>query len=163
MDVARTAVRLGADVTVAYRRRESDMPADPAEVAEAKEEGVKFLFEHKPVEIEGKNGKVAALVCEGDKKIKCDAILAAIGQRIDLEGLDLGALTVDEKGVSTTRRYSPRRVSAIASARSRSNSPFISRIGCSGGIRSVSLVIASPLAPISTSTGPLAGCRVSSK
>ena len=49
MDVARTAVRLGADVTVAYRRRESDMPADPAEVAEAKEEGVKFLFEHKPV------------------------------------------------------------------------------------------------------------------
>ena len=98
MDVARTAVRLGAEVTVAYRRKESDMPADPAEVAEAKEEGVKFLFEHKPVEIEGKNGKVAALVCEGDKKIKADAILAAIGQRIDLEGLDLGEVKVDEKG-----------------------------------------------------------------
>ena len=74
------------------------MPADPAEVAEAKEEGVKFLFEHKPVEIEGKNGKVAALLCEGDKRVKCDAILAAIGQRIDLEGLDLGELKVDEKG-----------------------------------------------------------------
>ena len=74
------------------------MPADPAEVMEAKEEGVKFLFEHKPVEIEGKNGKVLALVCEGDKKVKCDTILAAIGQRIDLEGLDLGALACDEKG-----------------------------------------------------------------
>ncbi|MBR7074813.1 MAG: FAD-dependent oxidoreductase [Oscillospiraceae bacterium] len=98
MDVARTAVRLGAQVTVAYRRRESDMPADPAEVAEAKEEGVKFLFEHKPVEIEGKNGKVTALACEGDKIIKCDAILAAIGQRIELDGLDLGELKVDEKG-----------------------------------------------------------------
>ena len=98
MDVARTAVRLGAQVTVAYRRRESDMPADPAEVAEAKEEGVKFLFEHKPVEIEGKNGKVTALKCEGDKVIKCDAILAAIGQRIELDGLDLGELKVDEKG-----------------------------------------------------------------
>ncbi|MBQ3372731.1 MAG: FAD-dependent oxidoreductase [Oscillospiraceae bacterium] len=98
MDVARTAVRLGADVTVAYRRKESDMPADPAEVAEAKEEGVKFLFEHKPLEIEGKNGKVTALVCEGDKKVKCDAVLAAIGQRIDLEGLDLGELKFDEKG-----------------------------------------------------------------
>ena len=98
MDVARTAVRLGAEVTVAYRRKESDMPADPAEVAEAKEEGVKFLFEHKPVEIEGKDGKVAALVCEGDKKIKCDAILAAIGQRIDLGALDLGELECDEKG-----------------------------------------------------------------
>ncbi len=98
MDVARAAVRLGVDVTVAYRRKESDMPADPAEVAEAKEEGVKFLFEHKPVEIEGKNGKVAALVCEGDKKIKCDAILAAIGQRIDLGSLDLGEVKTDEKG-----------------------------------------------------------------
>ncbi|MBR1565236.1 MAG: FAD-dependent oxidoreductase [Oscillospiraceae bacterium] len=98
MDVARTAVRLGAQVTVAYRRKESDMPADPAEVAEAKEEGVKFLFEHKPVEIEGKNGKVTALACEGDRLIKCDAILAAIGQRIELDGLDLGELKVDEKG-----------------------------------------------------------------
>ena len=97
MDVARTAVRLGANVTVAYRRKESDMPADPAEVAEAKEEGVQFLFEHRPVEIESKNGKVTALVCEGEKKIKCDAILAAIGQQVDLDGLDLGELKTDEK------------------------------------------------------------------
>ena len=98
MDVARTAVRLGAEVTVAYRRKESDMPADPAEVAEAKEEGVQFLFEHRPVEIEGHDGKVAALVCEGGKRVECDAILAAIGQRIDLGGLDLGTLACDEKG-----------------------------------------------------------------
>ncbi|MGX8692720.1 MAG: FAD-dependent oxidoreductase [Clostridia bacterium] len=102
MDVARTAVRLGAEVTVAYRRKESDMPADPAEVAEAREEGVQFLFEHKPVSIEGRDGKVTALVCEAGR-VECDAILAAIGQRIDLEGLDLGALDlgevkVDEKG-----------------------------------------------------------------
>ena len=98
MDVARTAVRFGANVTVAYRRKECDMPADPAEVAEAKEEGVQFLFEHKPVEIEGKNGKVTALVCEGDKKIKCDTIIAAIGQQIVLDGLDLGELKLGEKG-----------------------------------------------------------------
>ena len=98
MDVARTAVRFGANVTVAYRRKESDMPADPTEVAEAKEEGVQFLFEHKPVEIEGKNGKVTALVCEGDKKIKCDTIIAAIGQQIVLDGLDLGELKIGEKG-----------------------------------------------------------------
>ena len=97
MDVARTAVRLGADVTVAYRRKESDMPADPAEVAEAREEGVKFLFEHKPVEIQGRDGKVAALVCDAGT-IECDAVLAAIGQRIDLGTLDLGELKTDEKG-----------------------------------------------------------------
>ena len=98
MDVARTAVRLGASVTVAYRRKESDMPADPDEVAEAREEGVQFLFEHKPEAIEGKNGKVTALRCERDKVVKCDTVLAAVGQRIDLEGLDLGELKKDEKG-----------------------------------------------------------------
>ena len=98
MDVARTAARLGAEVTVAYRRKESDMPADPAEVAEAKEEGVKFLFEHKPVEIEGRDGRAAALLCEGDKRIECSAVLAAIGQRVELGDLDLGALETDEKG-----------------------------------------------------------------
>ncbi len=73
------------------------MPADPAEVAEAKEEGVKFLFEHKPVEIQGKDGKVAAFVCDAST-IACDAVLAAIGQRIDLGSLDLGELKTDEKG-----------------------------------------------------------------
>ena len=74
------------------------MPADPAEVAEAREEGVKFLFEHRPAEIEGRDGKVAALVCEDGKRVECDAILAAIGQRIELGGLDLGELECDEKG-----------------------------------------------------------------
>ena len=98
MDVARAAVRLGAEVTVAYRRTEKDMKADPAEVEEAKEEGVKFLFEHAPEKVEGARGKVKALVCKGGKKIECDTILAAIGQRIDFGGLDLGAIKADEKG-----------------------------------------------------------------
>ncbi|MDO4815656.1 MAG: FAD-dependent oxidoreductase [Bacillota bacterium] len=97
MDVARAAVRLGVDVTVAYRRKESDMPADPAEVAEAKEEGVKFLFEHKPVEIKGAKGKVTALICEAGE-IKCDAVIAAIGQQIEWGKLDIGELKTDEKG-----------------------------------------------------------------
>ena len=97
MDVARAAVRLGADVTVCYRRKESDMPADPAEVAEAKAEGVRFLFEHKPVELVGENGKLAKLVCEGDE-CEIDSVIAAIGQQIDWGGLDAGALAVDEKG-----------------------------------------------------------------
>ncbi len=97
MDVARAAVRLGVKVTVAYRRKESDMPADPMEVAEAKEEGVEFLFEYKPVEIKGADGKVKALVCEAGT-VECDSIISAIGQRIDWGGLDVGALVTDEKG-----------------------------------------------------------------
>lgn len=97
MDVARAALRLGADVTVAYRRKESDMRADPEEVAEAKAEGVKFLFEHKPVELRGADGRVTELVCEGDT-VPCDSVIAAVGQRIDWGGLDVGALETDEKG-----------------------------------------------------------------
>ena len=97
MDVARAAVRLGVQVTVAYRRKESDMPADPAEVAEAREEGVSFLFEHRPSELRGVDGKVTALVCDSGV-IECDAVIAAIGQVIDWGGLDVGGLKKDEKG-----------------------------------------------------------------
>ena len=97
MDVARTAIRLGAEVTIVYRRKESDMPADPAEVAEAREEGVKFLFEYTPVEIRGENGRVKELVCNAGT-VGCDAVLTAVGQRIDLNGLDTGTLETDEKG-----------------------------------------------------------------
>ena len=87
IDVARSAVRLGADVTVVYRRKEENMPADPEEVAEAREEGIKFLFEHKPVEIVGKT-KVEGLKCEGDE-CKCDTVIAAIGQKILLDGFNV--------------------------------------------------------------------------
>lgn len=97
MDVARTAVRLGSDVTVVYRRKESDMPADPAEVAEAKAEGVKFLFEHKPLELVGTDGKVTELKCENDS-CEVDAVIAAIGQRVDLGALADG-LKLTEKGL----------------------------------------------------------------
>ena len=44
MDAARSAIRLGSDVTVVYRRTENEMPANEWEVAHAVEEGVKFSF-----------------------------------------------------------------------------------------------------------------------
>lgn len=52
MDAARTARRLGSDVTVLYRRREVDMPADREEIDEAFEESVQFHFQAIPVKIE---------------------------------------------------------------------------------------------------------------
>ncbi|MBQ1575773.1 MAG: FAD-dependent oxidoreductase, partial [Oscillospiraceae bacterium] len=64
MDVCRTAVRLGAETYVVYRRGEDEMPADKEEVAEAKEEGVKFCFLNAPVEVLGKDGKVCGLKVE---------------------------------------------------------------------------------------------------
>lgn len=98
MDVARTAVRLGADTTVVYRRKQKDMPADPAEVAEAMEEGVKFVFEHKPVEIKATaKGKVSELVCDKGS-VKCNTVIAAIGQTADWGALDVGELKTGKKG-----------------------------------------------------------------
>lgn len=98
IDVARTAIKLGVkDVTVVYRRTEKDMKADALEVKEARKDGVKFLFEHKPVEIVSKDGKITAFRCEcGD--IGCDTVIAAIGQKIDLGGIAAEGLALTEKG-----------------------------------------------------------------
>lgn len=98
IDVARTAIKLGVkDVTVVYRRTEKDMKTDALEVKEAREDGVKFLFEHKPVEIVSKDGKITAFRCEcGD--IGCDTVIAAIGQKIDLGGIAAEGLALTEKG-----------------------------------------------------------------
>jgi glutamate synthase (NADPH/NADH) small chain len=55
MDCNRTAIRQGAaSVTCAYRRDERNMPGSRREVANSKEEGVRFLFNRQPVEILGK-------------------------------------------------------------------------------------------------------------
>ena len=103
IDVARTAVRLGADeVTVVYRRGRDEMPADADEVAEAEAEGVKLRFLASPAEITG-SGKAEALTVElmelGDvdakgrrrsvgtgrfETIAVDSVISAIGQKIDL-------------------------------------------------------------------------------
>ncbi len=60
LDVARTAKRLTkGNVTVVYRRTESEMPADPIMVEEAREEGIQFSFLTDPSEFNG-NGRVAS-------------------------------------------------------------------------------------------------------
>ncbi len=62
MDAARTARRLGCEVTVIYRRGEEDMPARKEEVHHAKEEGIQFSFQTNPVAVldDGK-GNVAGV------------------------------------------------------------------------------------------------------
>ena len=64
MDAARTAKRLGADVTVVYRRTEKELPARREEVEHAIEEGIVFKFLTNPLEIKGENGWVKTVVCE---------------------------------------------------------------------------------------------------
>lgn len=117
MDVCRSAVRLGAEETyVFYRRSEAEMPADPEEVREAMEEGVKFRFLSAPVEIIGTDGRVSAIKIEkmalgepderGRRKpvgtgefeiVEIDSVIGAVGQTVDWGTLDVGALKTTKK------------------------------------------------------------------
>lgn len=64
MDAARTALRLGAEVTIVYRRTEVELPARKEEVHHAKEEGIEFAMLTNPVEILGDDkGWVRAIKC----------------------------------------------------------------------------------------------------
>ena len=65
MDSCRTAKRLGAEVTLVYRRSEAEMPARLEEVKHAKEEGINFLTLHNPKEyLADENGAVKAAVLD---------------------------------------------------------------------------------------------------
>ena len=105
IDVARAAVRLGAEVTVVYRRDRDSMPAADDEIAEAAEEGVSFRFLASPAEILG-DGKAETLKIElmelrGGKPagtgvyetMSVSAVISAVGQEIELNGIsvDTGA------------------------------------------------------------------------
>ncbi len=64
MDAARTALRLGSEVTIVYRRTEKELPARAEEVHHAVEEGIVFRMLTNPVEVLGdEKGWVRALRC----------------------------------------------------------------------------------------------------
>ena len=105
IDVARAAVRLGAEVTVVYRRDRDSMPAADDEIAEAAEEGVSFRFLASPAEILGDGRaetlKVELMELRGGKPagtgvyetMNVSAVISAVGQEIELNGIsvDTGA------------------------------------------------------------------------
>ena len=65
MDAARCAKRLGADVTIVYRRTEKELPARAEEVEHAMEEGINFKFLTNPTEITAtEKGWVKGIVCQ---------------------------------------------------------------------------------------------------
>ena len=125
MDSCRTAKRLGAEVTLVYRRSEAEMPARLEEVKHAKEEGINFLTLHNPKEyLANENGAVKAAVLDvmqlgepdasGRRSpvatgntitIDCDQVIVAVGVSPNplvpnsIQGLQLGrknTISVDE-------------------------------------------------------------------
>lgn len=108
IDAARTCVRLGAEVTLMYRRTRKEMPANPEEIIGAEEEGVKFKFLAAPARVVGdENGKATHLEYyemelgepddsgrrrpvkkEGSETLMAaDLIIPAIGQKPDISCL----------------------------------------------------------------------------
>lgn len=107
IDAARTARRMGAEVTILYRRTVAEMPAHEEEVKAAGEEGVKFQFLCAPVKIGGSSNSVTvtctkmelgspdasgrpkpAPVKGSEFDAQCETVIAAIGQDLNLTGLD---------------------------------------------------------------------------
>ena len=108
LDAARTARRLGAEkVTILYRRTRNEMPAHPMEIDAALEEGVELILLSAPTELVQEKSRLKALTClrmelgEADAsgrrspvpvpgseyRLPCDFAISAIGQDVDLCGL----------------------------------------------------------------------------
>ena len=64
MDAARSAKRLGADVTIVYRRSMEELPARKEEVEHAIEEGIVFKLLNNPIEVVGEDGRVKSIRCQ---------------------------------------------------------------------------------------------------
>lgn len=133
MDASRTARRLGAEVTLVYRRGRAEMPAREEEILHAEEEGIRFNLLTNPVEILGENGKVSGIrlvnmalgepdasgrrrpvVVEGSEHdVKCDQVIVALGTSPnpiiknsfkDLAFSPKGTILADEDGKTNVDR-----------------------------------------------------------
>ena len=126
VDSARSARRLGADVTIVYRRERKDMPAIPEEIEAAEDEGVKVTYLLAPHRILGdKNGRVKALEAVKTKlgefdtsgrrrpvstdeviRIECDTVILAVGEKVDPDFCKASGLRLKEAGTIEVERYS---------------------------------------------------------
>ncbi len=103
MDVARSARRLGSNVTIAYRRTREAMPAIPDEIREAEEERVEFKFLLQPVSVRRMNGRLAVVFQQMElgapdesgrsaampkagefTTIETDSLITAVGELVDV-------------------------------------------------------------------------------
>jgi glutamate synthase (NADPH/NADH) small chain len=133
MDAARTALRLGAETSIVYRRTEKELPARVEEVHHAKEEGIKFELLTNPIEVLGdENGWVTGVKCirmelgEPDESgrrspvpvegsefvIETDSVIMSLGTSPNpliaqttsgLETNRRGCLVADESGATTRK------------------------------------------------------------
>ncbi len=129
MDCARVAKRLGANVSVVYRRTRVEMPAITAEIDEAMEERIMFRYHTNPVRLIIDEGRVIGMLCvqmelkEADASgrarpvpitgsesvIPADTVIMATGQTVDYEGItvhkkDTKWMDVNECGMTSIEK-----------------------------------------------------------
>jgi NADH-quinone oxidoreductase subunit F len=125
IDSARTALRMGSDVTIIYRRERKDMPAIREETDAAEAEGAKFVFLATPHRIVGDaDGNVKAIEVvktrlgefdtsgrrrpvptEEIRRLECDTVVLAVGEAVDLDFVRASGLRIKEGGTLEVDRY----------------------------------------------------------
>jgi NADH-quinone oxidoreductase subunit F len=129
IDAARSALRLGANVQIVYRRARTDMPANEEELNGALEEGISLMCMTQPVEVvaRDKGGKliVSALKVQRMKagpvdasgrptpvptqeiyEIPCDSVIVAIGEKVKVMGLEELGVSREKDGRVSADQFS---------------------------------------------------------
>ncbi len=125
VDSARTAVRMGGEASIFYRRERKDMPAIREEVAAAEKEGVRFQFLAAPHRILGDaQGNVKGIEIEKTRlgeydhsgrrkpvptgeivRFDCDTVILAVGETVDMDFARASGLILAESGTFVVDRY----------------------------------------------------------
>jgi NADH-quinone oxidoreductase subunit F len=125
VDSARTSLRMGAEVTVVYRRERKDMPAIGEETDAAEHEGARFHFLATPHRIVGDpEGNVKAIEVVKTKlgefdssgrrrpvpteeivRLQCDTVILAVGEAVDMDFVRASGLRIKEGNVLEVDRY----------------------------------------------------------
>jgi NADH-quinone oxidoreductase subunit F len=125
IDSARTALRMGSEVTVIYRRERKDMPAIREETDSAEAEGAKFVFLATPHRIVGdadgnvkaievvktrlgefdSSGRRRPVPTEEIRRFECDTVILAVGEAVDMDFVRASGLRIKENGTLEVDRY----------------------------------------------------------
>jgi len=125
IDSARTALRMGAEVTIIYRRERKDMPAIVEETEAAEAEGVEFVFLATPHRILGNaqggvqaievvktklgeydsSGRRRPIPTDETLRFDCDTVILAVGEAVDQDFCRASGLTLKENGTIQVDRF----------------------------------------------------------
>ncbi len=125
IDSARTALRMGAQVTIFYRRERKDMPAIEEEIQAAEDEGVRIVYLAAPHRIIGsvyerveaielvktrlgeydKSGRRKPIPTDEVQRFECDSVILAVGETFDLDFCRASGLELKEEGTLVVDRF----------------------------------------------------------